>query len=283
MGSVISKLRSGTAQVPPFVSLRGMSRGSEPGYLGVAHRAFTPDGPGRRNLELVRGVDENRLNERKSLLDAFDGVRREIDATGTMEGMDAFSSRAIDIVTSGAVSEALDRNKEEPKVRDRYKGIENFLLARRLVEVGVGFVTLSYGGWDTHGQNFTALKRMLPNVDRGIANLVTDLHQRGLGEEVIVVMWGEFGRTPKINRNAGRDHWPSAMSALIAGGGLKMGQAVGSTNSRGERPKDSPYTVQNMHSTIYRALGIDPAMTFENGSGRPMYLLDDRAPVVELL
>jgi uncharacterized protein (DUF1501 family) len=152
-----------------------------------------------------------------------------------------------------------------------------------LVEAGVGFVTLSIGGWDTHTNNFATLKRQLPQVDAGLAHLVQDLHDRGLADDVVTVMWGEFGRTPKINANAGRDHWAPVMSAVVAGGGMKMGQAIGSTTSRGESPKDRRYSVQQVLATVYRSLGIDPATTFPNGNGRPMYLVDDREPVAELL
>ena len=284
VGAVVSKVRSAAAgAVPPFVSLRGMSRGTEPGFLGIAHRPFTPSGPGNANLKLATGVTAERLDDRKSLLASFDDTRREIDATGTMKGMDAYTERAIEMVTAGVVRDALDLKKEDPKVVERYKGVEQFLTARRLVEAGVGCVTLSIGGWDTHGQNFVTLKRQLPQVDRGIANLIQDLHDRGLADDVVTVMWGEFGRTPKVNGNAGRDHWSAVMSALVAGGGLKMGQAVGASTAKGERPKDRPYTVPNVLSTVYRALGIDPATTFPNGSGRPVYVLDDRDPVRELV
>jgi len=283
-GSVISKLRSSSStNVPPFVSLRGMSRGTEPGYLGIAHRPFTPGGPGNANLRLANGVTLNRLHDRRALLASFDTLRRDIDASGTMSGMDSYTEKAIEMVTSGVVRDALDLSKEDPKVRERYKGVEQFLTARRLIEAGVGCVTLSIGGWDTHGKNFETLKRQLPKVDQGIANLIQDLHDRGLDQDVVTIMWGEFGRTPRINREAGRDHWAPVMSALIAGGGLKMGQMVGSSTEKGERPKDRPCTVQQVLATIYLALGIDPAMTFPNGSGRPMHLLDDREPIRELL
>ncbi len=283
-GSVVSKLRSGnTGAVPPFVSLRGMSRGTEPGYLGIAHRPFTPGGQGNSNLRLANGVTVDRLEERKNLLEKFDDTKREIDATGTMVGMDAYNEKALEMVTAGVVRDALDIRKEDPKVVERYKGVESFLTARRLVEAGVGCVTLSIGGWDTHGQNFTQLKRQLPIVDRGIANLIQDLHDRGMQDDVVTVMWGEFGRTPKVNMNAGRDHWSPVMGAMVAGGGLKMGQAVGASTAKGERPKDNPLSVPRVMSTIYRALGIDPSMTFNNGAGRPMYVLDEREPVKELI
>jgi hypothetical protein len=283
-GSVVSRLRTSAKHgVPPYVSLRGMSRGTEPGYLGIAHRPFTSQGPGIQDLKLSSGVDEQRFGQRKALLEVFDDVRRDIDASGTMSGLDSYTARAFDIVLSGAVRKALDLSKEDAKVRERYKGVEQFLTARRLVEAGVGCVTLAIGGWDTHGQNFSTLKRQLPQVDRGVANLIQDLHDLGLDKDVVTVMWGEFGRTPKINNGAGRDHWSPAMSALVAGGGMKMGQAIGSTTARGERPKDRPLTVPQVLSTLYKAIGIDPAQTFTNGSGRPMHILDDREPVKELL
>jgi hypothetical protein len=284
-GSVVSKLRGNSlADVPAYVSLRGMSQGTEPGILGVSHRPFTPSGPGLENLKLANGVDASRVADRRSLLSRFDDIRRDLDASGTMAGMDDFTARAFDMVASGAVHRALDPSKEDPRVRDRYKGIESFLTARRLIEAGVGCVTLSYGGWDTHSQNFNTLRRQLPALDRGIANLVQDLDARGMLDDVALVVWGEFGRTPKINNNqGGRDHWAPAMSALVAGGGLKHGQAIGSTTARGERPKERPVTASQVLATLYRALGIDPSITFPNGSGRPVYILDDREPIRELV
>jgi uncharacterized protein (DUF1501 family) len=282
VGSVISRTRAGANNdVPPFVSLRGMSVGTEPGYLGIAHRPFTAEGPGIQNLRPTAG---DRTADRRDLLTRFDTVRRDIDASGTMRGMDAFSARAFDMIASGTVRQALDLKNEDPRTRDRYKGVEQFLTARRLVEAGVGAVTLSYGGWDTHERNFIQLKQQLPMLDRGLANLIQDLHDRGLQDDVITVVWGEFGRTPKVNSNmGGRDHWSPVMSAMVAGGGLKMGQAVGSSSARGEYPKDRPYKVPHLLSTIYQAIGIDPGATFLNGAGRPMYILDDRAAVTELL
>jgi uncharacterized protein (DUF1501 family) len=282
-GAVLSKLRGNSAEVPPYVSLRGMSTGSQPGYLGVAHRPFTPDGPARQNLKLASAVPESRFDERKGLLAGFDTARRDIDAAGGMAGMDAFTARAFDMIASGTVRTALDLNQESAETRARYKGAEAFLTARRLVEAGVQFVTLSTGGWDTHSDNFKSLAKQLPVLDRAVANLIEDLHERGLGDDVITVVWGEFGRTPKVNGSAGRDHWSPVMSAMVAGGGLKMGQAVGASTARGETPKDRPYKVSQVLATIYGAIGIDPATTFPNGAGRPMYLLDDRVPVAELV
>jgi hypothetical protein len=285
VGAVVSKLRGSQNDIPPFVSLRGMTPGTEPGFLGVAHRPFFPNGPGLENLHLPSGVTNDRAEDRKDLLAAFDSVRRDLDGSGSMRGIDAFQTRAFDMVASGVVRKALDLSREDPRTRDRYKGVEDFLLARRLVEAGVGCVTLSIGGWDTHAENFKALRRQLPYIDVALTNLIQDLHDRGMQDDVVTIMWGEFGRTPKVGDVTpdGRGHWPPAMSALIAGGGLKMGQAVGSTSPRGEYPKDRPYAVPQVLSTIYHALGIDPGQTFPNGSGRPMYILDDREPVQELI
>jgi Protein of unknown function (DUF1501) len=283
-GAVVSKLRAGQDDLPPFVSLRGMSVGNEPGYLGVGHRAFNPDGNGMSNLKLKAGFTVEGMESRKQLLTSFDTVRRDIDRGTTMAGLDSFTGRAFDMIASGTVHRALDLKKEDPRVLDRYKGVDAFLRARRLVEAGVGCVTLSYGGWDTHSSNFKTLKRQLPELDRGIANLIQDLHDRGMEDDVVTVVWGEFGRTPKINTtDAGRDHWAPAMSALVAGGGLKMGQAIGATSARGEYPKDRPYKAPQLLATLYQAIGIDPALTFPNGTGRPMYILDERKPVTELL
>jgi uncharacterized protein (DUF1501 family) len=282
----MSKLKgSQSGDIPPFVSLRGMAPGTEPGFLGVAHRPFTPDGPGLHNLRLPGGVNEAQMENRKELLASFDKARRDLDASGTLQGMDAFKVRAFDMVASGVVRKALDLTREEPRSRDRYQGVEQFLTARRLVEAGVGCVTLNFGGWDTHSENFKTLKNQLPQLDRGLAHLIQDLHDRGMQNDVVTVMWGEFGRTPKVGDSTpdGRGHWPPAMSALVAGGGLKMGQAIGTTTPRGELPKDRPYRVPQVLSTLYQALGIDPSQTFPNGSGRPMYILDDRDPVTELL
>ncbi len=286
IGAVISRLRGGSqTDIPPFVSLRGQSIGCEPGFLGVAHRAFTPDGPGLANLSLAGGLTAERTQDRRSLLQQFDSVRRDVDATGTMAGLDSFAQRAFEMIGSGTTRRALDLNREDPRTRDRYRGVEQFLSARRLIEAGVGCVTLAYGGWDTHAQNFITLRRQLPELDRGIANLIEDLHDRGLDQDVVTVVWGEFGRTPRVGDSTpdGRGHWPNVMSAMIAGGGLKMGQAIGTTSSRGETPRDRPYRVPQVLSTVYHALGIDPAMTFPNQAGRPMYVLEDRDPVVELL
>ena len=281
-GSVVSRVRSGLAnEMPPFVSLRGMSRGTEPGFLGISHRPFSPNGPGIENLRQLAQVSQERMDDRRTMLEGFDNVQRDLDTS--VAGLDSFTARAFDMISSGGVRNALDLTREPAAIRSRYQGVEQFLTARRLVEAGVGCVTLSIGGWDTHGQNFEQLRRQLPQVDRGVANLISDLHDRGLLDDVCVVMWGEFGRTPRINQQAGRDHWSPVMSAMVAGGGMRMGQAIGASTARGERPQDRRYTVPQVLSTLYRAIGIDPAQTFPNGAGRPVHIVEDRVPVRELV
>jgi hypothetical protein len=282
-GAVISRMRGTGSNVPPFISLRGMSIGNEPGYLGVAHRAFTPSGPGLENLGWASGTNPDRVHERRDLLSSFDNLRRDVDASGTMQGMDAFTTRAFDMVSNGAVRRALDLTQEDPRNRDRYRGVEQFLTARRLIEAGVGCVTLAIGGWDTHSGNFNTLRNQLPQVDRGVANLVQDLCDRGMDQDVVTIMWGEFGRTPRVNGSAGRDHWAPVMSAMIAGGGLRMGQMVGSSSSRGEHPLDGRVSTQRVLATMYRAMGIDPAQTVLDGQGRPRYIVEDRAPIQEFV
>jgi len=273
------------------------------GFLGRAHLPLSLTGsvdklgqnPAVADLQLPTGVDRNRLGERNELLASFDSLRRDLDASGNMSGLDAFQRRAFEIVTSSALRDALDVSKEPLAVRERYGSGKSFhgqpshmLLARRLVEAGVGFVEVALGYWDMHGPanvlGFPAMRdKLCPTLDQSLTALLDDLHQRGLEKDVVVIVWGEFGRSPRINKDAGRDHWLPAMSAVIAGGGLKMGQVIGSTDARGEYPKDRPYKISNVLSTIYQTIGIDPAMTFRDGSGRPRYLLDEREPVRELL
>lgn len=284
IGSVISKIRGTSPEgMPPFVNLRFETSALEPRYLGLEHRAFAPRGEGLRNLSMTSSVPAERLGERRALLQQFDTAQQNLHASGISEGLDAFRGRAFDMIFSGAVRQALDLSKEDARTRERYQGVEKLLLARRLVEAGVGAVTVDIGNWDTHFDNFPYLREWLPKVDRGVSSLIQDLHDRGLDQDVITVMWGEFGRTPLINKRAGRDHWQPAMSTLIAGGGLKMGQIIGSTTARGEVPRDRPYRVPQVLSTVYKVLGIDPTQSFPDHSGRPLPILDDCQPIPELV
>jgi hypothetical protein len=295
-GSVVSRLRRGNGTyLPPYVVLDmgRMPHGKvrppalEAAFLGQAHQPFDPSSPGGvANLGLAQGVTLDQLADRRRLLGSFDNLRRDIEyARGAVAGMDAFTAQALDIVTSPRARDAFDISKEPERVRVRYGTMSRFLQARRLVEAGVSVVSvLAPGYWDTHSDNFRTLRRQLPPLDRGIHALVTDLHQRGLDRDVAVVIWGEYGRTPKINRAAGRDHWTTASFALVAGGGFKMGQVIGATNARAERPVGGSYIPQNLLATLYREVfGIDPATTLPDHSGRPVYLLDEREPIRELL
>lgn len=306
-GAVFSRLRgSDTSQgMPSYVSMirataEGGGDGEHTAYVGDAHRAFCFDGPLLKNLQLNKDVPLERLADRKDLLQGFDTLRRDLDVRGQMSGMDAYTARALDLVTSPKVRQAFDVSREPDSIRAKYGKISNkkeagsidpdkLLMARRLVEAGVSVVTLQVGGWDDHGSAkeggiFQNLRKRLPVLDRALYGLLTDLKERGLDQHVAVLMWGEMGRTPKINTNPGRDHWADSGFAYFAGGaGLRMGQAIGQTDARGERAKGKRYTVQNVLSTVYHVLGIDPETTIPDHTGRPQYLLDEREQIAELV
>jgi uncharacterized protein (DUF1501 family) len=211
-------------------------------------------------------------------------MNRALDDNRATASVDVFTRRALEMTTSPKARDAFDVSQESAATYARYgKFCENFLIARRLVEAGVSVVTLKVGDWDTHEKNFIDMRAQLPQLDRGFHALVTDLHERGLEKDVAVVLWGEFGRAPRISRGDGRDHWPEAGAAVLAGGGFKVGQAIGETDSQGGRNKSKPYTPSNVMANLYRHLGIDPAITIPDHSRRPMYLLDDRELVRELV
>jgi Protein of unknown function (DUF1501) len=274
-------------ELPPYVSLMykppGLYDNEGPTYLGPAHRPFVPKKEGLANLRLAKEISLRRLHDRKQLLRGLDTLSREVDATHQMDGIDSFTKRALEIIVSPKAREAFDLKRESQQTRDRYgKYCKNFLMARRLVEAGVSVVTLKVGDWDTHEKNFIEMRDQLPKLDQGFHSLVSDLHDRGLDKNVAVVLWGEFGRAPKITRGDGRDHWPDASAAVIAGGGFKTGQTIGETDKHAARSKVRPYTPANVLSNLYRHLGIDPAITLPDRDGRPMHVLDDREPVREL-
>lgn len=305
LGSVLAKLQGPVDQaVPPFVGLTIKTRHSPysnpglPGFLGQAHAPFQPDGEGMANMRL-NGVTLDHLRDRQALLSSFDSFRRQAESSAVFQGIDSFTRKAFDVLTSSRLVDALDLEKEDRQVRERFGGgsaapafgedagphwMDQFLMARRLVEVGVRCVTLSFGSWDRHGGNFERLPEQLGKFDLGITALVEDLHARGLDQDVSVVAWGEFGRTPRINPGGGRDHWPQASCALLAGGGMKTGQVIGSTNRLGEVPHDRPIHYQDVFATLYRQLGIDVGTTtIPDPNGRPQYLLDRREPIRELV
>ncbi len=311
-GSVVSKIRTvDGGGVPPYVGIKNLhlvlpSLNDDPetaAYLGSAHRPFRTTGPELADLSLADNVTLDRLADRKTLLRSFDNVRRRLDSgAATRADIDSYTTRALAMLSSNKVRDAFDISREPENVRDAYGESTDFLLARRLVEAGVSVVTLpcrypatigdffkgSLDHWDTHWHNFKYLRLMLPKYDRAVATLITDLYQRGLDQEVTVVIWGEFGRTPRIDDtllpgSAGREHWPEAGFALFSGGGLKMGQAIGETDARAERSKGRPFTPSNVLATLYHTLGIDPSRTFPDHSGRPRSILDEREPIRDLL
>jgi hypothetical protein len=305
LGSVISKLEGPvSAAVPPSVGLspktqhRPWGDNGQPGFLGAAHTPFTPEGDEVKADLVLNGVSLERLRDRQALLGSFDTFRRDADATGFMEGLDRFQQRALDVLTSNRLADAFDLSKEDPATVARYgqgsskfqddgpwTRLDQFLLARRLVEAGARCVTLSFGRWDWHGRTFARSRENFPMLDQGVSALVEDLHARGLDKDVTVIVWGEFGRTPQINKDGGRDHWPNVNSALLAGGGLRTGQVVGSTDRNAAEVHSRPVRFEEIFATLYHRLGIDPhRTTIDDLAGRPQYLVDpEYLPLRELV
>ncbi len=294
-GSVVAKLKGANEPgLPAYVNLPKRVSFGGAAYLGASFNPFALDANPNdasfqvKNLKLPSRVSAERLEARKKLVSDIDTIRRDIDAKGDITGLDTFYRDAMEMVTNTKAQTAFDVNKEPTKLRDSYGRNDlgqSCLLARRLVESGVTFVTVQAGGgWDTHSNNFTELKRrLLPQYDAAIAALVQDLHDRGLSEDVLVMSMGEFGRTPKINKDAGRDHWPGAMSVLYAGGGLKMGQMIGTTDSTASYPTSKPYTPGCVLSTMYHCLGVDHTHVFHDDAKRPLPVLSEGDPIKELV
>lgn len=295
IGSIVAKtLGANDPAVPAYVNLPKPLSFGKAAYLGASYNPFSPesdpnsDGYQVRNLKLPGRVDLPRMNRRRSLLSSLDQIRRDIDLNGDIEGLDAFYRDGLEMVTNDKATRAFDIRSEDAAVRDSYGRNDlgqSCLLARRLVEAGVTFVAVQAGGgWDTHGDNFKQLKdNLLPKYDQAVATLVQDLYSRGMQDDVLVISLGEFGRTPKINPGAGRDHWPGAMSVLYAGGGLKMGQVIGSTNSNAEFPTTKPYSPGCVLSTMYHTLGIDYRHAFFDHAQRPLPILNEGQPIQELI
>jgi hypothetical protein len=295
VGSITAKMRGpNTAGLPAYVNLPHKLGLGKAAYLGASYNPFAPesdpnnDGFNVRNLKLPGRVTVDRLERRRELLTSVDTIRRDIDSKGDIAGIDKFYRDAMEMITSDAALRAFDVHREDPRLREKYGRNDlgqSCLLARRLVEAGVTFVTIQAGGgWDTHGDNFAQLKNnLLPKYDRALATLVGDLHSRGLDKKVLVMTFGEFGRTPRINPTAGRDHWPGAMSIVYAGGGLKMGQMIGTTDSKAEYPATKPYSPGCVLSTMYRVLGIDHTHVFHDQANRPLPILSEGHPIEELV
>jgi len=285
-----------------------MSVGLRPGYfgshmVGAANNPFESNGDPNaakfevQNLNLAAGLKLDHLSDRRSLVKHFDAARRDLEDRPDARTMDRFTDEAYRFVTGGVARKAFDLNAEDPRNRDRYgrhSWGQSTLLARRLVEAGSTFVTAHFGGWDHHWDLKKGYENYLPIIDKLVWGLFTDLEERGMLETTLVVLCGEFGRTPRMNDGGnggaagsmgtpGRDHWGNSMFCLMGGGGVKGGQVVGSTDRLGEAPKTRPVTPSNIHATIYDVLGIDPKLSLFDPTGRPVQILDDPTPIHELL
>ncbi len=283
-GSIVARFRGANhprTGIPTYVRMSGIGADGA-SWLGKAYEPFEPSGQGRRNMTL--GITPDRLNDRRTLLDAFDKVNREADSNGVMEGMDAFESQAFSLLM-GSAKDAFDLGSENAKTRDLYgKGLgEQMLTARRLCEAGAGFVTIQYGGWDMHGNIANSMKQRAPQLDQAVAAFVRDLDERGLSDQVMLVITGEFGRTPRVNRNAGRDHWAPLSTLALAGGGLRMGQVVGESSSKAEYPKSNKIGPQDLMATVFHVLGMDIGLHYYNQAGRPTPMIEGGKPIAELV
>ena len=295
IGSYTAKIRGPNSEgIPAFVSLPRSMRFGRAGWLGKGFNPFetirNADRKGFQvaNLTPLKGLDNQRLQNRQQLLQDFDTSRRILDTRGVAAATDRFTRAAFDMVTGDLARRAFDISQEDEATRDRYgrNSIgQNAVLARRLVEHGVTLVSVrvnSLGSWDDHVGIAKRMKAKGPGYDQAVAALIEDLHQRGLDRRVMVVCMGEFGRTPKINRNAGRDHWGRVMSVVLAGGDIRTGQVIGSSDEQGAVPASLPYRPENVLAVLYRHLGIDTGATFLDNSGRPRYVLERRELIKEL-
>jgi Protein of unknown function (DUF1501) len=284
IGSILSRVR-GTNHpetgIPTYIRLGGIYADG-PAFLGTAFGPFDPAGDARRNMELA--VQQARLDSRRELLKGIDNIRREADRTGLIEGLDSFDQQAFDIILSRS-QRAFDLKYEDPRVVDRYgPGLgQQMLQARRLCEAGCGFVTVHFGGWDMHGNIKDAMNNLGPQLDRAVAAFVEDMNLRGTADKTLLIISGEFGRTPKINGGAGRDHWAPLSTLALAGGGLKMGQVIGESAEKVDVPKTTPITPQDLMATIFQVLGIDRRIQFTNQAGRPTYLVENGKPIEDLV
>ncbi|MDZ4820492.1 MAG: DUF1501 domain-containing protein [Planctomycetota bacterium] len=296
-GAVTShKLGSTSPAVPAYVDL-GMKLSQDyyppGGFLGPAAAAFSPNGEGKDDL-VLNGITLDRLADRKRLIQSLDNFNRQADGSQMMAGFDTFQQQALGVLQSSKLAEALDLSKEDPRTIARYGpgGLMKtpqapyanqwLLKARRLVEAGVRVVSLSYGYWDWHGENLRRFRETFPYFDQGVSALVEDLYDRGLDKDVTVLVWGEFGRSPKINSGAGRDHWPQVNSALMFGGGMRVGQVIGSTDSIGGEVKDRPIPWQDVFATLYKNIGINHEGLLHDQDGRPQFIVENGSPIAEL-
>jgi hypothetical protein len=297
-GSVVARERGYRDGMFPFVQLgKAIDRrfnGGIGGFLGDQYNPFEiAEDPNQvgfkvRDLSLAGDSEKQRLERRYAMLAEVDRQQKNIEENAPpVQTRDVFYEKAHNLITSPAAKRAFDIDQESDKLRESY-GRNNFgqscLLARRLIEVGVHFVTVTSGGWDTHQNNFKSLKdRLLPPLDRGYSALLQDLSDRGLLDNTLVVWFGDFGRTPKVNPSAGRDHWATAGAACLGGGGIKRGEVVGATNAQAEFVTDNPVTPQDLAATIYHALGIPLHTWYRTQDGRPIELVPEGKPVRQLI
>ena len=291
-GSVTARVRGNHPRtgMPPYVSLNRVY-GDGPAYLGVASAPFEAGGQAKQNMSLAGGIDLTRIGDRRLLLKSFDELNRKLEATGAVDGLNDFEQQAFSLILGKEAREAFDLTREDPRCRSRYTGSDGatqqigdlLLTSRRLCEAGAAFVTVAWNGWDDHGQIANAMRAKLPPLDHAVAAFVEDVSQRGMSDRIMLVIAGEFGRTPRINPGAGRDHWPTGSFAVVAGGGLKMGQVIGETTAKGEEPRSRRVTPQDLMATIYHVLAIDREMHFMNAAGRPTAIITDGKPIPELV
>lgn len=294
LGSMTAYDRGHQGGLPAYFSMPSMSRSGGPNFLGAQYAPFVvSDNPNSNNFRvrdvaLPRGLEEPRFEARKDLRSMVDQLPRFENKASSdpVQALDEYYTQSYDLISSPEAQRAFNVSKETDEVRDRY-GRTTFgqraLLARRLVEAGVPFITLYEGGWDHHRDLFNSCRKRLPEVDNTVTALIGDLEERGLLDETLVVMLGEFGRTPKINKDAGRDHWSNAMSVLMAGAGIPGGTVVGATDRQGYSAVDRVLSPENFASTVYRKLGIDPDQILYTPLGRPAHLVSDPTPITELM
>ncbi|MGB0420750.1 MAG: DUF1501 domain-containing protein [Limisphaerales bacterium] len=293
-GSMVSHERGIRQGLPAYMSLPRVSRSGGPNFLGGQHAPFVVDGdPNRehfrvRDVVLPASISEARAEKRRQLRASLDNMRRIQDAMAEDPAIsfDEFYEQGTQLVTSPEAQRAFQISDEPEKIRDRYGRNDlgqRLLMARRLTEVGVSFVTVYYGGWDNHTNLFKAYKgSFMSKLDQGLAALIRDLHERGSAEKTMVICLGEFGRTPKVNKDAGRDHWPHAMSVLMSGAGIPGGQIIGATDARGFYASDNVYSPEDFAVSLYEKMGIDPHQTLYQSSGRPVRLVNGGKRIREL-
>jgi hypothetical protein len=284
-GSILSRARGASnpsTGIPTYVRMGDIRQGGGPAFLGPAYGPFDQEGQARKNMAL--SIPEERMADRRNLLSSFDAAQRQFDANADMASKSKFEQQAFELMF-GAASKAFDVSKEDSKTREKYGSNlgQQMLAARRLCEAGCGFVTISYGGWDMHGNIERSMKQRSPQLDQAVSAFVSDIYERGLSEKILLVISGEFGRTQRVNKNGGRDHWAPLSTLALAGGGLKMGQVVGDSAPKVDVPGTKAIHPQDLMATLFHVLGLDPQLQFMSPAGRPTYMLEKGKAISELV